>query len=66
MEQKSAVQHLTLRQQVAIIVRKDIIRGRYRPGDRIVEAEIATNLHISRGPVREAIRQLEEEGLVTY
>ena len=63
---KGRVEHFTLRQQVAAILRKDILRGRYLPGDRIVEAEIAGNLKISRGPVREAIRQLEEEGLVTY
>ena len=63
---KSRVQHFSLRQQVAAILRKDILRGKYLPGDRIVEAEIASNLNISRGPVREAIRQLEEEGLVTY
>jgi DNA-binding GntR family transcriptional regulator len=63
---KNRLQHFSLRQQVAAILRKDILRGKYLPGDRIVEAEIATNLNISRGPVREAIRQLEEEGLVTY
>lgn len=60
------VKHATLRQQVAEILRSEILRGKYLPGDRIVEAEIAEKLEISRGPVREAIRQLEEEGLVTY
>ncbi len=63
---KSRVQHFTLRQQVGLILRRDILHGKYLPGDRIVEAEIAADLKISRGPVREAIRQLEEEGLVTY
>ena len=48
------------------MLRKDILRGKYLPGDRIIEAEIAANLNISRGPLREAIRQLEEEGLVVY
>lgn len=60
------VKHSTLRQQVAEILRNDILRGKYLPGDRIVEAEISEKLEISRGPIREAIRQLEEEGLVTY
>lgn len=60
------VQPSSLRQQVATMLRKDILRGKYLPGDRIIEAEIASNLNISRGPVREAIRQLEEEGLVVY
>lgn len=60
------VQPFSLRQQVATMLRKDILRGKYLPGDRIIEAEIASSLNISRGPVREAIRQLEEEGLVVY
>lgn len=64
--ENNRVKHSTLRQQVAEILRKDILHGRYLPGDRIVEADIASNFNISRGPVREAIRQLEEEGLVTY
>lgn len=62
----SKVQPSSLRQQVAAMLRKEILRGKYLPGDRIIEAEIASNLNISRGPVREAIRQLEEEGLVVY
>ena len=66
MIESSKVKHSTIRQQVAEIIRKDILRGKLFPGDRIVEVEIAERLEISRGPVREAIRQLEEEGLVTY
>ena len=65
-EKVDKLQHFTLRQRVAALLRKDILCGKYLPGDRIVEAEIAADLQISRGPVREAIRQLEEEGLVTY
>ena len=64
--EKTRVKHSNLRQQVAEILRNDILRGKYLPGDRIVEAEVAEKLGISRGPIREAIRQLEEEGLVTY
>jgi DNA-binding GntR family transcriptional regulator len=63
---EAAVQPLSLRQQVAAMLRQEILRGKYLPGDRIVEAEVASKLSISRGPVREAIRQLEEEGLVVY
>lgn len=36
------------------------------PGERIVEEEIAEKFHVSRGPVREALRHIEEEGLITY
>jgi len=56
----------TLRIQVVEIIRRAILRGEFKPGDRIVEADIAKHLGISRGPIREAMRQLEQESLVTY
>lgn len=40
--------------------------GELRPGDRLTEADLARRLQISRTPVREAIRQLEADGLVTH
>ncbi|MBD0276255.1 MAG: GntR family transcriptional regulator, partial [Acetobacteraceae bacterium] len=39
-------------------------RGAFLPGDRLVEAEIARDLGISRVPVREALRLLESQGIV--
>lgn len=44
----------------------DIRAGRLRPGDRLTETEIAKRMGISRTPVREAIRQLESDGLVVH
>ncbi|MFV0333741.1 MAG: GntR family transcriptional regulator [Tropicimonas sp.] len=44
----------------------DISTGALLPGDRLREAEIATRLGVSRTPVREAIRLLEADGLVTH
>lgn len=44
----------------------DIRAGTLKPGDRLLETELATNLGISRTPVREAIRRLEADGLVTH
>lgn len=44
----------------------DIGSGRLKPGDRLVEVEIAERLGVSRTPVREAIRQLESDGLVSH
>ncbi|MBN9074918.1 MAG: GntR family transcriptional regulator [Rhizobiales bacterium] len=38
--------------------------GAFRPGSRIVEAQLATQFGVSRGPLREAIRQLNDEGLL--
>lgn len=54
----------TLRTQVAKKLRKDILAGKYRPGDRLNESSIARELNISRIPVREALLELHEAGLV--
>ena len=45
-------------------LRQDIQEGRLLPGTRIVEQEVAARLEISRTPVREALRRLEEAGLI--
>ena len=52
-------------QLVARRLRDAIVGGRYGPGDRLRQEEIAIEMGISRVPVREALRQLETEGLVT-
>lgn len=44
----------------------EIRMGTLRPGDRLTETELAKRFGISRTPVREAIRQLEADGLVTH
>ena len=41
-----------------------IDRGAYRPGDRLVESELADRLGVSRTPVREALQRLETQGLL--
>ena len=51
-------------QQVVEILRSAIIMGNYEPGERLIEATLSTELGTSRGPVREALKQLENEGLV--
>jgi DNA-binding GntR family transcriptional regulator len=48
------------------VVRAAILGGRLPAGARIVEADIARQMSISRSPVREAVRKLEQEGLVEY
>lgn len=53
-------------QQAYRFVRERIEDGRYVPGYRLVLAQIAGELGVSVVPVREAIRRLEAEGLVTY
>ncbi|NLS79413.1 MAG: GntR family transcriptional regulator [Chloroflexi bacterium] len=54
-----------LPQRVADHLREAIIRGQFKPGDRLKEVEIATQLGVSTIPVREAFAQLEREGLIT-
>jgi DNA-binding GntR family transcriptional regulator len=49
---------------VATHVRRAIMIGRLHPGDRLIEQALAAELRMSRGPVRDALRQLEQEGLV--
>lgn len=56
----------TLRENVADEIRMKILSGELASGARIVEQELASEFGISRGPVREALRQLEEEGMVEY
>jgi DNA-binding GntR family transcriptional regulator len=47
-------------------LRRAIVAGRYRPGQRIGQEEIAGRLGVSLAPVREALRALEQEGQVVY
>ena len=51
-------------EQVIEILRNAIISGRFTPGERLIESALSAELGTSRGPVREALRQLENEGLV--
>jgi DNA-binding GntR family transcriptional regulator len=55
----------TLRERALEALRTAIISGQYRPGDHLGEEELAGRLGVSRGTVREALRHLQQEGLVT-
>ena len=55
---------LSTAELVAQRIREAILDGTLRPGDRLVEADIAAELGVSRGPVREGIRLLAAEGIV--
>lgn len=46
-------------------IRQDILTGRHRPGSRLVERTLSSELDVSRIPVREALRTLVAEGLAT-
>ena len=55
----------TLRERALRSLRAAITSGRYRPGDHLGEVDLASLLGVSRGTVREALRHLQQEGLVT-
>jgi DNA-binding GntR family transcriptional regulator len=55
----------TLRERALEALRAAVLAGQYRPGDHLGEVELAASLGVSRGTVREALRHLQQEGLVT-
>jgi DNA-binding GntR family transcriptional regulator len=55
-----------LRQEVLAALRAAILANEIPSGSRLLEAEIAARMGVSRAPVREAIRHLEQEGLVEF
>ena len=59
--------YLPLRDVVFHTLREAILKGELKPGERLMELNLAAKLGVSRTPIREAIRMLEQEGLaVTY
>ncbi len=54
----------TLRENVTELIRQAIIEGRLEAGSELNQAQLAEQLGISRGPVREALGRLEQEGLI--
>ena len=60
------IKHETLREQVCEYIRQRVLRSEYKPGEHIIEKDLSEELGVSRGPIRESLRQLEQEGLVEY
>ena len=65
MEPLVSLDRSTLRERALEALRSVILSGQYRPGDHLGEVELAGSLGVSRGTVREALRHLQQEGLVT-
>lgn len=60
------LKHQTLRERVEEEIRTKILKQELMPGMRIIEQDISEELGVSRGPIREALRQLEQEGMIEY
>ncbi|PLR75928.1 GntR family transcriptional regulator [Bacillus sp. V3-13] len=54
----------TLHLKVCNVIREAIIRGDFKPGERLKQSDLADKLGVSRMPVREALQKLESEGLI--
>lgn len=57
-----AVPKPPLRDQAYAVLKQAILSGKFKPGNRLLEQDIAKSLGLSRSPVREAFRRLEQEG----
>jgi DNA-binding GntR family transcriptional regulator len=64
-EPLTSLDRSTLRERALDALRYAVTSGQYRPGDHLGEVELAGRLGVSRGTVREALRHLQQEGLVT-
>src|SRR6185436_7675015 len=63
--EKIGARHLPLNKMVADTIRERILAGEFGPGERLAEERLSEELGISRMPVREALRVLASEGMVT-
>lgn len=56
----------TLPEQIAYHLRYDVLTGRLSPGEPLRETDISARFGVSRGPIREAFRQLTQDGLLVH
>ncbi|MCM3598049.1 GntR family transcriptional regulator [Metabacillus idriensis] len=61
-----SVKNFSLADQVCELLKDAIIKGELKPGDRLIEMEIAKEYKVSQAPVREALSRLRIEGLVVH
>ena len=60
------VKPVSIRQTVVEMIRRALLEGRFRPGQPLSEVGLASEMNVSRGPVREALLVLAQEGLVSH
>lgn len=61
-----ALRTVAMRESVVDLLRNALLEGKFAPGESLSEPALAAQLGISRGPVREALLVLEQEGLVVH
>ncbi len=66
MDHPVVVRPPALRRNVADVLRSALLDGRYQPGEELSDSRLAAEFEVSRGPVREALMLLTEEGLVLH
>jgi DNA-binding GntR family transcriptional regulator len=62
----ATLERKVLRSQAKEVILERILSGHYEPGERLVETQIARELGVSQGSIREALRELESVGIVEY
>src|SRR5579862_8521145 len=55
-----------LRVKVVAAIRQALLEGRFKPGEDLSEVAIAREMNVSRGPVREALLLLAQQGLISH
>jgi DNA-binding GntR family transcriptional regulator len=63
-KQFEEISNVPLRQKIVQVLREAILSGELKPGDALVETALATQLGVSRAPLREAMRSLSKDGLI--
>jgi DNA-binding GntR family transcriptional regulator len=63
---RNLVKNYSLSDQVGDFLKDSIIKGELKPGDRLLELEIANAYDVSQSPVREALSRLKKEGFVIH
>lgn len=58
------INNKSLREHILIMLRDAILAGEFKPGQKLVETELASQMGVSRAPIREALQTLNTEGLV--
>lgn len=58
------IEDRTLRAQVRRQILDRVLEGQFKPGEKLIETTLSTQLQVSRGPLREALRELVDQGIL--